>query len=76
MTEKTKLVFKIVDELSGIGKFNGTIDGNWVLFEYDQKTNSLWHTFDDRTEAGTHQLELEIIDKKVNKSTYKTNFIK
>jgi murein DD-endopeptidase MepM/ murein hydrolase activator NlpD len=76
MTEKTKLVFKIADQLSGIGKFNGTIDGQWVLFEYDQKTNSLWHTFDERTKTGTHQLELEITDKKENKSTYKTTFIK
>jgi murein DD-endopeptidase MepM/ murein hydrolase activator NlpD len=76
MTEKTKVAFKIADKHSGIGKFNGTIDGYWVLFEYDQKTNSLWHTFDDRIEKGTHQLELEVTDKKENKSTYKTTFIK
>jgi hypothetical protein len=76
MTEKTKLVFKIADQLSGIGKFNGTIDGQWVLFEYDQKTGTLWHTFDERTKTGTHQLELEISDKKNNKTTYKTTFIR
>ena len=76
MTEKTKVVFKIVDQLSGIGNFNGRIDGHWVLFEYDQKTNSLWHTFDEGTKAGTHQLELEVTDKKENKNTYKTTFIR
>ena len=76
MTEKTKVVFKIADQLSGIGKFNGTIDGQWVLFEYDQKTGTLWHTFDERTKTGTHQLELEISDKKNNTTTYKTTFIK
>jgi hypothetical protein len=76
MTEKTKLVFKIADQLSGIEKFNGTIDGQWVLFEYDQKTGTLWHTFDERTKTGTHQLELEISDKKNNKTTYKTTFIR
>ena len=76
MTEKTKLVFKIADQVSGIGKFNGTIDGQWVLFEYDQKTGTLWHTFDERTKAGEHQLELEITDKKENKSTFKTTFIR
>jgi murein DD-endopeptidase MepM/ murein hydrolase activator NlpD len=76
MTEKTKLVFKIADQLSGIGKFNGTIDGQWVLFEYDQKTGTLWHTFDERTKTGTHQLELEISDKKNNTTTYKTTFIR
>jgi murein DD-endopeptidase MepM/ murein hydrolase activator NlpD len=76
MTEKTKLVFKIADQLSGIGKFNGTIDGQWVLFEYDQKTGTLWHTFDERTKTGTHQLELEVSDKKNNTTTYKTTFIR
>jgi murein DD-endopeptidase MepM/ murein hydrolase activator NlpD len=76
MTEKTKVVFKIADQLSGIGKFNGTIDGQWVLFEYDQKTGTLWHTFDERTKTGTHQLELEISDKKNNTTTYKTTFIR
>jgi hypothetical protein len=76
MTEKTKLVFKIADQLSGIGKFNGTIDGKWVLFEYDQKTGTLWHTFDERTKTGTHQLELEVSDKKNNTTTYKTTFIR
>jgi murein DD-endopeptidase MepM/ murein hydrolase activator NlpD len=76
MTEKTKLVFKIADQVSGIGKFNGTIDGQWVLFEYDQKTGTLWHTFDERTKAGEHQLELEVTDKKENKSTFKTTFIR
>jgi len=76
MTEKTKLVFKIADQLSGIGKFNGAIDGQWVLFEYDQKTGTLWHTFDEGTKAGEHQLELEITDKKENKSTFKTTFIR
>jgi hypothetical protein len=76
MTEKTKVVFKIADQLSGIGKFNGTIDGQWVLFEYDQKTGTLWHTFDERTKTGTHQLELEVSDKKNNTTTYKTTFIR
>ena len=76
MTEKTKLVFKIADQVSGIGKFNGTIDGQWVLFEYDQKTGTLWHTFDERTKAGEHQLKLEVTDKKENKSTFKTTFIR
>jgi murein DD-endopeptidase MepM/ murein hydrolase activator NlpD len=76
MTEKTKVVFKIADQLSGIGKFNGSIDGQWVLFEYDQKTGTLWHTFDERTKTGTHQLELEISDKKNNTTTYKTTFIR
>ncbi|MFM6954698.1 MAG: M23 family metallopeptidase [Sphingobacteriaceae bacterium] len=76
MTGRTKLIFKIADRLSGIGNFAGTVDGQWILFEYDQKTGTLWHSFDERIAKGSHQLELQVQDKKGNTSTYKTTFIR
>lgn len=74
MRKKTKIIFKIADSLSGIGRFEGRIDGQWVLVEYDQKTNTLWHQFDERTTTGKHAFELNVIDKKGNSSNYKTSF--
>lgn len=74
MTGIPKMVFKIADNLSGINSFIGKIDGQWVLMEYDQKTGTLWHTFDERTKAGKHQFELIVSDKRNNTSIYKTNF--
>jgi len=72
------LKFKVTDNLSGIENFKGTIDGKWVLFEYDLKNNLLSYTF-DKTRfkfGGNHQLILEVTDFKGNTSTYKTNFNK
>ena len=71
-----KMLFKIRDNLSGIKSFNGFIDGSWVLMEFDTKTATLWHSFDNRTAAGKHQLRLEVEDMKGNVKTYSINFYK
>lgn len=69
-----KMIFKIHDNLSGIKSFNGYIDGNWALMEFDTKTATLWHSFDDRTATGKHQLKLVVEDMKGNIKTYSVNF--
>ena len=69
-----KMTFKIRDNLSGIKSFNGYIDGRWVLMEFDAKTATLWHTFDDTTAAGKHVLELIVTDMKDNTKNLKINF--
>lgn len=76
MKNMPKMTFKISDELSGILNFTGTIDGQWVLMEFDPKTSTLWHTFDDRTSPGKHFLQLIVTDKKANKKTYKATFFR
>lgn len=70
--------FKVTDDLSGVDKYRGTIDGKWVLFEYDLKNNLLSYTFDKkRLNFGKeHQLILEVSDFKGNTSTYKSSFRK
>lgn len=76
--DTSRLKFKITDNLSGIETFRGTIDGKWVMFEYDLKNNLLSYSF-DKTRfkfGGSHQLNLEVTDFKGNTSTYKTNFNK
>ena len=69
-----KMIFKLHDNLSGIKSFNGYIDGNWVLMEFDTKTATLWHSFDERTPAGRHELKLIVDDMKENSKTYSINF--
>jgi hypothetical protein len=72
------LKFKITDNLSGIDTYRGTIDGKWVLFEYDMKNNLISYTFDkSRIQLGKkHILNLEVTDFKGNKRTYKSTFSK
>jgi murein DD-endopeptidase MepM/ murein hydrolase activator NlpD len=79
-TKKTldKIQIKISDNLSGIDTYKGTLDGQWVLFEYDLKNNLLSYLFDKkRIQMGkNHKLELSVTDNKGNTSTYKTNIFK
>lgn len=72
----SKMSFKIRDNLSGIKSFNGYIDGRWVLMEFDTKTASLWHTFDDTTPPGKHMLEVIVSDMKDNIKNYSISFYK
>lgn len=76
MAASSKMNFKIRDNLSGIKSFNGYIDGNWVLMEFDTKTATLWHSFDERTAPGKHELKLVVDDMKGNSRTYSINFYK
>ncbi|WEK20114.1 MAG: M23 family metallopeptidase [Candidatus Pedobacter colombiensis] len=71
-----KMSFKIRDNLSGIKNFNGYIDGKWVLMEFDAKTATLWHTFDERTGPGKHTLEIIVSDMKDNNKNYSITFYK
>lgn len=68
--------FLVTDDLTGIKSFNGYIDNNWALFEYDQKNDLLFYIIDgDRIEKNIeHDLELFVTDKNDNITTYYTNF--
>ncbi|WP_237488273.1 M23 family metallopeptidase [Hufsiella ginkgonis] len=68
-----KIFFKISDNLSGIKTFYGSIDGQWVLMEYDLKTATLWHTFGESV-TGNHIFKLVVTDAKGNEKTFTANF--
>jgi murein DD-endopeptidase MepM/ murein hydrolase activator NlpD len=72
----SKMSFKIRDNLSGIKSFNGYIDGKWILMEFDSKTATLWHTFDELTSPGKHTLEIIVSDMKDNNKNYSITFYK
>ncbi|MDP2114407.1 MAG: hypothetical protein Q8K69_10165, partial [Bacteroidota bacterium] len=78
LTETTRIRFTITDNLSGIETIRGTIDGQWVLFEYDLKNKLISYTFDkSRIQFGkNHELNLTVTDFRNNTSTYKANFYK
>jgi len=68
--------FTIRDNLSGIEDYEGYLDNQWVLFEYDPKNDLLFYTFDrDRIEPDRmHELELYVTDAKGNVNLYHTTF--
>ena len=74
LTNTNRISFKISDNLSGLKSFRATIDGKWILMEYDAKRALLWHTFDENTTAGNHRLQLVVADMKSNISTFEASF--
>ncbi|TZF81770.1 M23 family metallopeptidase [Pedobacter sp. BS3] len=71
-----RISFRISDNLTGIGTFNGYIDGNWVLMEFNPSTATLWHTFEDNLKPGKHTFQLVVTDLKQNSTTYTATFYK
>jgi hypothetical protein len=78
LTETNRIRFTISDNLAGIKSYEGTIDGNWVLFEYDAKYRLLTYEIDpDRLELGKrHTLVLKVKDNVDNTATYEATFWK
>lgn len=74
MASSSRISFKISDDLSGINTFNGYIDDQWVLMEYDAKTASLWHTFEPNLPKGKHRFKLVVTDGRDNEKVYQVNF--
>ena len=76
MSDKNSMLFRAKDDLSGIMSYEGYIDGNWALFEYDAKNDLVFYNFDPEriTRDSNHDLELYIIDNKQNINFYYTEF--
>ncbi|MBL7783135.1 MAG: M23 family metallopeptidase [Saprospiraceae bacterium] len=81
MRKKSAIAFRIRDNFAISGKarglrFRGTIDGKWVLFEFDQKRERLTYTFDDHVPPGKHTLHLTVTDDRDNEAFFEGNFLK
>ncbi len=76
MSKENLIGINIEDNLSGIGTYEGYIDGSWVLFEYDPKNNYIFYEFDkQKLEPNTkHNLILTVTDNKNNTSQYSCTF--
>lgn len=69
------LKFKIRDDIAGGGlKYEGSIDGNWILMEYDAKNNLLTHVLEKELGRGRHELRLLVTDAMGNQAEFKQEF--
>jgi len=67
------LKIHIEDTDSGIRSYRGTINGEWVRFEYEPKLKLLTYDFRDKTfRTSKHELQLEVTDGVGNRSVYET----
>src|SRR5690606_23396277 len=70
---KHKIEVKITDDLSGIQSYDGYINDQWVLFDYDAKVNLLTHTF-DQDWKGENTLRMSVKDVKNNVAELNVKF--
>ncbi|WP_411766855.1 M23 family metallopeptidase [Winogradskyella sp. A3E31] len=71
------LKVKIDDELSGISKYRATVNGKWILMEYDYKTDLLVHDFNDGVVTDTeNHLKIIVTDNVGNSSTFEATFFR
>lgn len=71
LTGFSKLQFKIEDNLSGVEYYNGFINDQWVLFEYDAKYDLITYEFDEyMPKDGLVEIKIEVEDGRGNISTF------
>jgi len=69
------LKIKISDQISGIKNYRATINGQWILMEYDTKTQTLTHDFNDKIITDTkNNLKIIVTDNVGNSTTFETRF--
>ncbi|WP_029034921.1 peptidoglycan DD-metalloendopeptidase family protein [Salinimicrobium terrae] len=71
------LKVKISDDLSGIKSYRATVNGKFILMEYEYKQNLLTHDFADGVVTDTeNQLKIEVIDNVGNTTIFESTFFR
>ncbi len=72
------LKLAVSDNLSGFASCWATLNGEWILFEYEPKNHTLTFRFSDidTTKTNTYELEVRAFDKVGNVGTLKATFTK
>ena len=64
---------RIYDKTSGIKSYNVLINNKWALFEYEPKSNLIFHNIDDGIiENGENNITIKVIDGVGNKTEFKS----
>jgi hypothetical protein len=76
VTRQSSIKMKIYDTLSGIKSYRGTVNGKWILMDYDAKTQILTYSFDDHIRTGENDFVLTVRDNAGNEAVYRASLIK
>jgi len=64
---------RIYDKTSGIKSYNVLINNKWALFEYEPKSNLIFHKIDEGIiENGENKITIKVIDGVGNKAEFKS----
>jgi hypothetical protein len=70
------IMVKISDNLSGIRSYRGTLNGEWILMDYDAKKNLLVYSFDERMKKGKNLFRLVVTDATGNTTRYEAALLR
>jgi hypothetical protein len=77
ITKHNKIIVKISDKGTGIKSYRATLDGEWILMEYDLKKRQIVYDFNDKKLVGAkHKLEVVVEDNVGNTNTLNATFYK
>lgn len=77
LTHYRYLRLEISDTLSGIDTYQATLNGEWILMEYDPKTKTLTYNFEDKILKDTrYHLNVTVTDKVGNTRTFACTFFR
>ena len=79
MRRKSSISFRLSDNFATTGlakdiQYRGTIDGQWVLFEYDKKRSRITYTFDENLGKGPHKVRITAVDDRGNEGVFEGKF--
>lgn len=77
ISKNKTLELSIRDGLSGIRTYEGYLNGNWILLEYDYKTRTITHDFGDGIAIdGRNDLKVVVSDNVGNSAIFETWFFR
>lgn len=69
-----RITFRLNDNLSGVASYRGEIDGQYALFEMDNRSVITYRFDTERLQAGSHTLRLVVTDGCGNESVFEHLF--
>ena len=77
MSNYNYLKLKMEDDFSGVNKYKGTINGQWILLEHEPKDKTLIYNFNDlHFDQAKLELEIEATDNAGNTTIYSTTLFR
>jgi len=77
VSKNKTLKVKITDDLSGISSYRATINGKFILMEYNYKKDVLVYDFEDNINSESeNNLKLIVIDNVGNNATFEATFFR
>ena len=76
VSRQGSIILKISDNLSGIKSYRGTMNGKWILMDYDAKSGLLTYLIDEHMPKGKNAFNLVLTDAVGNQCRYEASLIR